>query len=101
MVWSVSWAMLAVCMLVIAVGAVELVRDGKPKASIVAPPEGPPLYAAEVLQRYIERVSGAKLPIVTDGRKAEGAKVVFRVRKGAAKFDGLQILYLLKITLPF
>jgi hypothetical protein len=91
MMWGILWAMLAVCMTVMAVGAVELVRDGKPKATIVAPPEGPPAYAAEVLQRYIERMSGAQLPIVSDGQKAKGARVVIRVRRGAAKLDGFRL----------
>ncbi len=91
MMWSVSWAMLAICLMVMAVGAVEIVKDGKPKATIVAPPEGPPSYAAEVLQRYLERMSGAQLPIVPEVQKAKGTKVVIRVRKGTAKLDGFRI----------
>jgi len=73
-------------------GVVELVRAGRPRATIVSPPDGPPSYAAEVLQRYIERMSGARLPIVTDPSKAEGTKVVIRTREGAAKFDGFRIV---------
>lgn len=91
MVGSVSWVVLIVCFLVTALGAVELVKDGKAKATIVAPPEGPPSYAAEVLQRYIEQMSGAKLNIVTEKGKAKGTKVLISVRKGAARFDGFRI----------
>lgn len=91
MMWSISWAMLTVCLLAMAVGAVELVRNGKPKASIVAPSEGPPSYAAEVLQNYVERMSGAKLPVVPEDQTVKGTKVVIRVRKGAAKLDGFRI----------
>jgi len=91
MMWGISWAMLIVCATVVTVGAIELVRDGKPKATIVAPTEGPPSYAAEVLQRYIERMSGARLSIVSDGQKVKGAKVVIRVRRGAAKLDGFRL----------
>jgi hypothetical protein len=66
--------MSVMCMMAMTAEAVELVRDGNPKASIVAPLEGPPAYAAEVLQRYIERMSGAQLPIVSDGQKAKGCE---------------------------
>ncbi len=91
MMWSISWAILTVCLLAMAVGAVELVRNGKPKASIVAPSEGPPSYAAEVLLNYVERMSGAKLPFVPEDQTVKGTKVVIRVRKGAAKLDGFRI----------
>jgi hypothetical protein len=91
MAWGLLWTMLAICAVVAVAGAIDLVRDGKPKATIVAPTEGPPSYAAEVLQRYIEQVSGAKLPIATDGRKVKGTRVLIRVREGAAKLDGFRI----------
>ena len=71
--------------------AVELVRGGKPAATIVAPPDGPPAYAAEVIQRYVERMSGARLPIVHSPSEARGARVVVRVRDGAARLDGFRI----------
>ena len=88
---KMRWVMLGVCMVVISAEAMELVREGKPRASIVAPAEGPPAYAAEVLQRYIERMSGARLPIVAEGQKVEGTRILIRVRKGAAKRDGFRI----------
>ncbi len=73
------------------VDGIALVKDGKPSASIVAPPQGPPAYAASVIQRYIEQMSEAKLPIVSDFSKAKGARIVIRVRKGAARLDGFRI----------
>jgi hypothetical protein len=91
MMWNILCAVSVVCMTVMAVSAVELVRDGEPKATIVAPTEGPPAYAGEVLQRYIERMSGAKLPIASDAQKVKGARVVIGVRKGVAKFDGFRL----------
>ena len=46
-------------------GAVELVRDGKPVAAIVLPEgaRGFLTYAAEELQTYVKLASGAELPI--------------------------------------
>ncbi|MCS7264935.1 MAG: hypothetical protein NZ805_08905, partial [Armatimonadetes bacterium] len=91
MIWSLLVVMLVVCVMMAVAEAVDLVRDGKPRASIVASSEGPTSYAAEVLQRYIERMSGAKLPIISEGQKSVGTKILFRVHKGAAKFDGFRI----------
>lgn len=56
------WWVACVC------AAVPLVQDGEPRAQIVIaenPPRAVPL-AAEELQTFIERISGAKLPIVTE-----------------------------------
>jgi hypothetical protein len=85
MMWGILWAMLAVCMTVMAVGAVELVRDGKPKATIVAPPEGPPAYAAEVLQRYIERMSGARIANCLRWSKSERSEGCHPCQEGSGK----------------
>lgn len=52
----------------------DLVRDGKPVATVVVATNAPRMvtFAASELQAYVEKVSGAKLPIVntkpTDGR---------------------------------
>ncbi len=89
MVKCILWAVLVSCLM--SAGAVELIRDGKPKASIVAPSGGPPSYAAEVLQSYLEKMSGAKLPIVPENQTVKGTKVVLRVREKAAKLDGFRI----------
>jgi len=49
-------------------GGITLVKDGKSDYVIVVARDAipPERYAAEELQRYLERISGAKLPIVTD-----------------------------------
>jgi len=88
---SLSWMILLVCLFAVATEAFDLVKNGKAKAVIVAPAEGPQGYAAEVLRRNVERMSGAQLPIVRDATRAEGAKVIIRVRRGAAKLDGFHI----------
>jgi hypothetical protein len=69
----------------------ELVRDGKATATIVAPAEGPLTYAANVIQHNIERMSGVKLPVVTSGCEASTPRIVLRVRDGAARLDGFRI----------
>lgn len=48
---------------------VELVREGRPMAQIVTPASPVPsvALAARELQNHLERISGARLPIVTDG----------------------------------
>jgi hypothetical protein len=78
---------------------VTLVADGKPNAVIVVPPDPPPpppptnpkakvppvekskwLRAAEAIQTCVEKMSGAKLPIVTEGQPdASGMKVKIAV----------------------
>lgn len=88
-------ACLALACLAMAAGPLPadliLVEDGKPNAAIVVPPEPPPppppadpkakptpaekskwLLAAEAIQTYVERMSGARLPIVEEGRPVEG-----------------------------
>jgi len=46
----------------------SLVEDGQPRAEIVIADDPPRLVnlAAKELQTYIEKISGAKLPIVTE-----------------------------------
>jgi len=73
------------------IAKVGLVGEGKPKATIIQPAKGPPSYAAEVLQLYIERMSGAQLPIIADDKKIKGNKIIISVRKGTAKFDGFRL----------
>ena len=62
---------------VIQAGAVELVRDGKPVATIVIPTQ--PLeveaYAAKELQYHIEASTGARLSIVGDTNVSTGARI--------------------------
>ena len=56
--------------------ALVLVEDGKPASSIVLPtqPNGNLQAAANLLQRIIERSSGARLPIV-EGEAVDGATI--------------------------
>lgn len=51
-----------------ALAAVELVKDGQPVAEIILPENASNFQtvAAEELQRHLEAISGAKLPIVSD-----------------------------------
>ena len=68
-----------------------IVRDGEPRAVLVASDSGPTAYAAQVFRQYVRDMSGAELPIVRDEREADGPTVVFRVRNGATKSDGFRI----------
>jgi hypothetical protein len=71
---------------------ITLVLDGEPKASIIAPSDGPLAHAANELQRYVQRMSKAKLPITTiEESNVEATKpprVIFRAKPGVAKHDG-------------
>ena len=55
-----------------------LARDGKPAATIVLAEE--PLksnrYAAEELQRFVKKISGAELPIAADNAEVKGPKIL-------------------------
>lgn len=59
-----------------------IVQDGQPKATIVIAKEAPePVRqklqtAAEELQNYLEKISGAKLPIVDDSQNPAGALIL-------------------------
>jgi len=59
-------------------GKLVLVKDGKPQATIViaAEPSKNAKAAADELQLYIEKISGAKLPIATDAATPAGALVL-------------------------
>ncbi|MEW6359496.1 MAG: DUF4838 domain-containing protein [Planctomycetota bacterium] len=54
-----------------------LVEDGAARAAIVIPDSPSPTerFAAEETQKYVERMSGAKLPIVSDAQKPAGAVI--------------------------
>ncbi|MBM3290412.1 MAG: DUF4838 domain-containing protein, partial [Candidatus Hydrogenedentes bacterium] len=58
-------------------GRTVLVDRGKPAAAIVVagPCSGPAQRAAEELGRYVERMSGVRLPIQTEGTPIEGAAI--------------------------
>jgi len=59
----------------------ELVKDGKTEYVIVVAKEAPQpdRFAAEELQRYLEKSTGAVFPIVTE-MPANGKAIVFRTR---------------------
>ena len=66
---------------------VELVSNGKARASIGAPGDGPPRYAAEQLQKYVREMTGAELPIAAQAPP----RVIIRVAPGVAKHDGFRL----------
>jgi len=57
--------------------AVVLVQDGQAQATIVVPDAASPTVqlAADELARYIELISGATLPVVTEGEAAQGTTI--------------------------
>lgn len=57
---------------------IVLVDEGKSPYSIVIPLEAIPSerYAAEELQRYLERISGVKLPITTDDQPMSSREIL-------------------------
>lgn len=111
----IQWARAALVLLAVAVPCataaaadLTLVQNGRPNAVIVVPPEPPAppppanpkarvppvakskwLRAAEAIQTYVEKMSGARLPIVTEGQPDEtGMPVTIAVghtRLAAAK----------------
>ncbi|MEW6360159.1 MAG: DUF4838 domain-containing protein [Planctomycetota bacterium] len=58
--------------------ALTLVRDGQPRAAIVVPKEANygEKKAAEEMQTYLKKASGAELPIKAEGDPVEGVKIV-------------------------
>jgi sugar lactone lactonase YvrE len=89
-------------------GSLTLVRDGKPQASIVvakaaltAKPDPDPARlheapatpskiaaAARDLQHYVAKITGAKLPIVSDEKDPGGAAILVGKSALTAKWDG-------------
>src|SRR5207244_6813219 len=61
-----------------ALAAATLIDQGKSRYRIVVSAVAIPSerYAAEELQRYLERMSGARLPIVTDAEAMESREVL-------------------------
>ncbi|MFA5089226.1 MAG: DUF4838 domain-containing protein [Candidatus Omnitrophota bacterium] len=57
--------------------AVELVKDGGPEASIILGKNASPVekYAAKELSYYVEKISGARLPVITDEESVSGNRV--------------------------
>ncbi len=65
--------------------ALELVRDGKPLASIVIPAQASPVesYAAKELQYHVQASTRAQLPIFGEGNEPAGPHVVLGNCKAA------------------
>jgi hypothetical protein len=68
---------LAICLAIMPAAAVTLALDGQPDATIIVPAEATPTVqlAAAELARYIELISGATLPVVTEGETATGTAI--------------------------
>ena len=68
---------------------VTIVREGKPLGVILVDPNATDQAkgAAAEFQSFIERMSGAKLPIITDGSGASGVKVIIGQGSEAKKME--------------
>ncbi|MFO1512445.1 MAG: DUF4838 domain-containing protein [Verrucomicrobiota bacterium] len=78
--WKQWLALTLLCPLTVAVASTDLplAEKGKSQYRIVLPAQAIPAerYAAEELQRYLEKMSGAKLPIVTDVEKPVAREIL-------------------------
>ncbi|MBN1669803.1 MAG: DUF4838 domain-containing protein [Kiritimatiellae bacterium] len=78
------------------VNGLTLVRDGQPAATIVVPKE--PSFGVkaggEYLTNYVHKMTGAELPVVTEGANVKGAVVVLGPCAALARYgvgtDGLE-----------
>jgi hypothetical protein len=75
---AITWLGLAVLCFGSA-SAVELVRDGKPLATIVIPAQPLPVesYAGKDLQYHIETSTGARLPLVSEGQETSAGGHIY------------------------
>lgn len=89
---SLAFLLVASLLFVAPVRAAVIVQDGKPAAAIVVAPDAEQAAkAASELQTFIKKISGAELPIVTEGQ-ATDAKVRLLVgHTAAAKKLGVTI----------
>ncbi len=79
--------LLAVSALVLAAKPLTLVSKGQASSSIVIADNASEVArtAAELLSSHIERVSGAKLPIISESKAPAGTKIYVGATKAAAK----------------
>jgi hypothetical protein len=74
------WVLSLLCLVAVttASAAATLAEKGRSNYRIVVPAAAIPSerYAAEELQRYLEKMSGAKLPIVTDVGQAASREIL-------------------------
>jgi hypothetical protein len=77
---SKRWIQGLLCLVAVtpAVADVTIAEKGKSRYRIVVPENAIPSerYAAEELQRFLEKMSGAKLPIVTDAGKPASREIL-------------------------
>jgi hypothetical protein len=78
---------------VIAAGAFDVVRDGRPMAAIVTAERPSPLvrYAAEELQRHIERSSACRLEIITEDQENRFPHAVYVGDGRAVRSAGIDV----------
>jgi hypothetical protein len=59
-------------------GGFALVKDGKPAATVViaGKPSKTALFAVEELNSHIEKITGTRLPVVSDGTEVTGPRVL-------------------------
>jgi len=70
---------------ILVLAALTLVEGGASKFTIVAPPDGPPAYAAREIQKYVREMTGVELPIAAE---APSPRIIIQVVPGAAAHDG-------------
>jgi len=92
---SLAFGILSLIAAAAAADGIVFVQDGTPKASIVVPEAASPTerFAADEIQRYIEKMSGAKLPIVS-GEVASGGPLISvgKTKLAATRGNGRSVL---------
>lgn len=83
--------------------ALDLIKDGKPASTIILPAHCTALeqQGAETLAKYLKMASGAEIPIVKEGEKAEGTLISFgktrmamaaHINDKSLKWDGYRMV---------
>ena len=67
----------ALCRARLSAADVTLVADGQPGAAIVTAAEPHAVKAAAAIQKYIEKMSGARLPIIQEGEATRLPVAIF------------------------
>jgi hypothetical protein len=81
----------ALCCARLSAADLTLVADGKPGAAIVAAAEPHALRAAAAIRKYIEKMSGAHLPIIKEGEATRLPVSIFVGHTAAARRFGVKI----------
>lgn len=98
-----NWLILCLVVPALATADVEIVSEGRPRATIVIAGKPTPTekLAADELQWHIEKMSGASLPIASEA--AEGMAAIYIGRMASAvnvKTDGLTLEHYRVVTGP-